>query len=62
MDNKIKVWAYNAETLEFINGSPFTSLLEAVNYFNVNYRIITRHLNTKLSSMQNKLLVYFFKK
>jgi len=62
LGNKIKVWAYNAETLELINGSPFTSLLESANYFNVNYRTIIRHLDTKLASMQNKLLVYFFKK
>jgi hypothetical protein len=37
-------------------------LLEVANYFNVNYRTITIHLDTKLASMQNKLLVYFFKK
>lgn len=62
LGNKIKVWAYNAETLELINGSAFPSLFDAGNYFNVNYRTITRYLDTKLASMQNKTPVYFFKK
>lgn len=62
LGNKIKVWAYNAKTLELINNSPFSSLLDAANYFNVDYRIIRRHLDTNKATMQNKTLVYFFKK
>lgn len=58
--NKLKVWAYNAKTFELIEGSPFPSLLFAANYFNVNYRTIRRHLDTKLATNQNKTLVYFF--
>lgn len=62
LGNKILVWAYKAKTFELINNSPFSSLLDAANYFNVNYRTITRHLDTKLVTTQNKILVYFFKK
>ena len=62
LGNKIKVWAYNAKTLELVNNSPFSSLLSAANHFKVNYRTITRHLDTKLASSQNKILVYFFTK
>jgi len=49
LGNKIKVWAYNAKTLELVNNSPFSSLLSAANHFKVNYRTITRHLDTKLA-------------
>ena len=59
---KIQVWAYKAKTFELINNSPFPSVKDAANYFNVNYRTITRHLDTKLATTQNKLLVYLFKK
>nr|ATI20280.1 GIY-YIG endonuclease [Juglanconis sp.] len=62
LGNKIEVWVYNAHTLELINNSPFCSIQDAANYFNVNYRTISRHLDTKLATMQNKILVYFFKK
>ena len=34
----------------------------AANYFKVNYRTIGRHLDTELATVQNKTLVYFFKK
>ena len=61
LGNKVEVWVYNAKTLELVNNSPFPSLLYAANYFNVNYRTITIHLDTKLASMQNKTWVYFFK-
>jgi len=33
---------------------PFSSLQSAASYFNVNYRTIRRHLDTKLSTIQNK--------
>lgn len=62
LGNKVEVWAYNAKTLELINDSPFYSLQSAASYFNVNYRTINRHLDTKLATTQNKTLVYFFKK
>ena len=62
LGNKIKVWVYNAKTFKLINNSPFPSLVDAANYFNINYRTVTRHLDTKFPTMQNKTLVYFFKK
>lgn len=62
LGNKRKVWAYDAVNLELIRGVPFSSIHEAANYFNVNYRTISRHLDTKKATTQNKTLVYFFKK
>ncbi len=61
LGNKVEVWVYNAKTLELVNNSPFPSLLDAADYFNVEYRTITRHLDTNLATMQNKTWVYFFK-
>ena len=57
---KIKVWVYKAKTLELIEDSPFSSLLAAAGYFNINPRTISRHLDTKKATNQNKTLVYFF--
>jgi group I intron endonuclease len=60
--NKVKVWAYDALTLDLINNEPFSSISDAADYFNVNYRTVNRHLDTKLATKQNKMSVYFFKK
>lgn len=62
MGNKVEVWAYCAKTLELIKESPFSSIQAAANYFNVNYRTISRHLDTKLATIQNNILVYLFRK
>ena len=59
---KIKVWAYDATTLDLINNEPFPSIIVAADYFNINYRTINRHLDTKVATKQNKMSVYFFKK
>ena len=40
LGNKVEVWVYNAQTLELINGSPFSSLGSAASNFNVDYRTI----------------------
>lgn len=61
LGNKKKIWAYDANTFKLIDNNPFISLVEAAKYFNVNYRTITRHLDTKLSTMQNGKLVFLFK-
>lgn len=62
LGNKRAVYVYNAYTLDLINNnSPFNSIKEAADYFKVNYRTISRHLDTKLATMQDKMLVYFFK-
>lgn len=57
---KVKVWAYNAQTLELITGLPFLSMQLAADYFGVDYRTIQYHLDTKLASWRNGVLVYFF--
>lgn len=62
LGNKIKVWAYDATTLDLINNEPFPSISAAADSFNVNYRTINRHLDTKVATKQNKMSVYFFKK
>ena len=62
LGNKIKVWAYDATTLDLINNEAFPSITVAADYFNINYRTINRHLDTKVATKQNKMSVYFFKK
>lgn len=62
LGKKIEVWAYNAQTLEVVNGLPFPSLKSAASYFNISYRTVNRHLDSKLATTQNKTLVYFFSK
>jgi hypothetical protein len=62
LGNKIKVYAYDATTLDLINNEPFSSISDTADYFYVNYRRITRHLDTKFATKQNKTSVYFFKK
>ena len=47
LGNKIKVWIYDAETLELVNNTPFASLQLAAEYLEVEYRSIKRHLDTK---------------
>lgn len=57
---RVKVWAYNAYTLELINGEAFINMQEAANYFNVGYRTIQNHLDTKLATSRNGQLIYWF--
>ncbi len=62
LGNKVKVWAYDAKTWDLIENRPFSSIFEAANYFNVNYRTISRNLDTNKITKQNSMLVYLFKK
>lgn len=62
LGNKVKVWAYDAKILDLINNEPFFSISAAADYFNVNYRTISRNLDTKNFTKQNNMLVYLFKK
>lgn len=62
LGNKREVYVYDANTLDLIDNSPFSSIQDAADYFKVNYRTISRHLDTKFATMQNKMLVYFFRK
>ena len=56
------MYAYNAITLDLINNEPFSSISDTAGYFNVDYRTILRHLDTKLATKLNKISVYFLKK
>lgn len=58
----MKVWAYDAKTLDMINNEPFSSISVAADYFNVNYRRISRNLDTKKFTKQNNMFIYLFKK
>lgn len=58
--SKILVWVYNAKTLELINNAPFTSMQKCAEFFKVNYRTIANNLDTKLATLKNEMLVYFF--
>lgn len=58
----MKVWAYDAKTLNLINNEPFSSISAAADYFNVNYKTISRNLDTEIFTKQNNMLVYLFKK
>ncbi|PQE31509.1 hypothetical protein CJF32_00010517 [Rutstroemia sp. NJR-2017a WRK4] len=62
LGNKQVVFAYDAKRLELINNSPFASLELAAVYFKVNYRTISRHLDTKLATTQDKKDIYLFSK
>jgi hypothetical protein len=60
LGNKQAIFAYDAQRLELINHSPFASMQLAAAYFKVNYRTISRHLNTKLATTQDKKDIYIF--
>ena len=60
MGNKQAIFAYVAQTLELITNSPFASIQLAAVYFKVNYPTISRHLDTKLATTQDKKYIYFF--
>ena len=62
LGNKVEVWAYKAESLELISEGPFSSIKEAADYFNVDYRTISRNLDTNRVTKQNNMLVYLLKK
>jgi len=55
---KFKVWAYTANNLELINNSAFTSIWDAAAFFKVNYRTISRHLETKKATYQDGTLFF----
>ena len=57
--NKCEVWAYNASTLELLSDS-FTSMQKAADFFNVDYRSILIHLDTKIATRKGGNLVLLF--
>jgi hypothetical protein len=64
--NKVPVYIYDAITKNLVNNKPFTSLSDAAIYLNVEYRKISRHLNTnkaiKGGPSIRESLVYLFDK
>jgi len=48
-----KIWVYNADTLELIDGSPFNSLLSTAKCIGIDFKTIKRHLDTKVATKQN---------
>lgn len=57
--NNLKVWVYDALTLELIS-DVFSSMKKAADYFNVNYRSLLKHLDTKIATMKGGKLVLLF--
>lgn len=58
--NNCIVWAYNTSTLELLSDS-FSSMQKAADYFNVDYRSILNHLDTKaLATIKGGKLVLLF--
>ena len=59
--NNLKVWVYDALTLELISDM-FISMKIAADYFNVDYRSTQNHLDTKTATIKGGKLVLFFSK
>ena len=59
--NNLKVWSYDAKTLELITDA-FRSIQKAADFFNVDYRSIQNHLDTKTATIKGGKLVLFFSK
>ena len=57
--NNLKVWVYDALTLELISDM-FRSMKKAADYFNVKYRSLLKDLDTKIASMKDGKLVLLF--
>ena len=58
LGNKLEVWAYEAKTLNLINNALLVYLLPSeANYFNVEYRTISRDLDTKVATNKNNLFL-----
>lgn len=54
----IKVWAYNARTLELINGKPFSSIGEAARFFDLLLKTVMYFLDNW--KPENSKGIYFF--
>lgn len=58
--NNLNIWVYDALTLELIDS--FSSMQKAADYFNVDYRSLLKHLDTKLATNKNSRLILVFSK
>ena len=45
--HRVKLWVYNAITLELVRGEAFKSMQAAAEHFKVGYRTMQYHLYTK---------------
>ena len=45
------MWSYKASTL-YLMSDPFSTMQKAAYYFNVNYKSILNHLDTKLATYE----------
>ena len=59
--NNLKVWVYDALTLELV-ADMFSSMKKAADYFNVNYRSLLKHLYTKIATMKGGKFLLLFSK
>jgi len=58
--NNLNVWVYDTLTLELIDS--FSSMQKAADYFNVDYRSLLKHLDTKLATNKKSLIILVFSK
>lgn len=49
--NNLKVWVYDALTLELVS-NVFSSMKKAADYFNVDYRSLLKHVDTKIATIK----------
>lgn len=57
--NNLNVWIYDANTLELIGN--FNSVKKAADYFNVDYRSLINHLDTKEATNKGGKFIYLFR-
>lgn len=58
--NNLNVWVYDTLTLELIDS--FSSMQKAADYFNVDYRSLLKHLDTKLATNKKSIIILVFSK
>ena len=59
--NNLKVWVYEVLTLELV-ADMFSSMKKAADYFNVDYRSLLKHLDTKIATMKGGKFLLLFSK
>lgn len=60
LSHKTQVWAYDAKSTELINNSSFVSMQKCAEFFNVDYRSISKNLDTKLAINKGGQFIYLF--
>ncbi len=57
--NNLKVWVYDANSLELIS-DVFSSIQKLSEYFNIDYRSLLKHLDTNVATLKGGKLVLLF--